>query len=164
MFLISKKLPIVRLGDQNIKDSSDGLTGIDVPVQEFIKHEQYSWKTKQNDIALVKLADTVKFNNFLRPACLWQNNYVQVPKAIATGWGYLAYEAGETSDELMKVYLDILDLNTCRNAYDDGALKITNTQICAGVLSGGSDTCQGDSGGPLQIASSDNQCVYNIIG
>ena len=63
---------------------------------------------------------------------------------MATGWGYT--EAfGQTSDELMKVELDIIDNQVC-NGFMEGAKLddgIISSQICAGVLAGKKDTCAG---------------------
>lgn len=50
---------IVRLGDQNIKSRGDGLTEVDVPIAEFIKHEKYNRNLYYYDIAVIRLARTV---------------------------------------------------------------------------------------------------------
>lgn len=48
----------------------------------------------------------------------------------------------------MKVELDIIDNSVCNQYFEDTKLDrgIIESQICAGVLSGGRDTCNGDSG------------------
>lgn len=57
--------------------------------------------------------------------------------------------AGQTSDAMMKVTLDILDTDICVRAYDDGYIQIDQKQICSGVLKGGRDTCQGGENNEL---------------
>lgn len=90
----------------------------------------------------MRLAHRVEFTNFIRPACLTQVNNFGA-KAIATGWGSTE-NYGSTSDELLKVQLDLLDNNLCVEAFeDDDDVVIDEDQICAGLLSGGRDTCQG---------------------
>ncbi|CAO1432212.1 unnamed protein product [Diamesa tonsa] len=156
---------LVRLGDQNLKTRDDGAYEKDYEIEQFIKHESYSRKSRYYDIAVIRLAQEVTFTKFIRPACLWQSPNINQTKAVATGWGYTeAY--GETSDELQKVSLDIIDNNKCNRITPQDKLSngIIDSQICAGVLEGGKDTCQGDSGGPIQLRSKTNQCLYYVVG
>lgn len=118
---------------------------MDIPVAEFIKHDDYVKRTKANDIALVRLARQVTFSKLIRPACLSQTKYISDKKAVATGWGSTEFE-GPRSDDLLKVSLDIFSNSLCIKAFEDEAFVITANQICAGVLAGNHDTCQGDSG------------------
>lgn len=66
-------------------------------------------------------------------------------RTIATGWGYTQAVGGETSDELMKVELNIIDNTQCNRYFEDDKLEdgILNSQLCCGVLAGGKDTCSG---------------------
>jgi hypothetical protein len=95
----------VRLGYQNLKTKTDNADEIDINIMEFIKHPQHSYKLSKNDIALVKLEQSVRyirllykkiehkfkffpihsFSKYLRPACLWQSSFFNFTKAIATG-------------------------------------------------------------------------------
>lgn len=59
-------------------------------VERIIKHPRYSQTNFDNDIALVKLTEPLKFEGVLNPVCL------AVPKksftgddGIVTGWGTL---------------------------------------------------------------------------
>jgi secreted trypsin-like serine protease len=90
-----------------------------------------------------------RFTKFIRPACLWQTPNINSSKTIATGWGYTEALSGLTSEELMKVELDLINNRECNNLLEDAKLDdgIVDSQICAGVLTGGKDTCNGDSGG-----------------
>lgn len=146
----NSKDTFVRLGDQNIRSRNDGLSGVDIPVAEFIKHEEYTKRTKQNDIALVRLARPAKISNFVRPACLWGESSISQSSVTATGWGFTEY-SGSSSDELLKVQLNILDNNVCSEALAESGFVLNQNHICAGVLSGGKDTCQG---GEYKICSS----------
>lgn len=58
---------------------------------------------------------------------------------------YFNYLAGDKSDDLLKVALDIIDNNYCNSLY--GKMPrlrqgIIDSQVCAGYLEGGKDTCQ----------------------
>jgi secreted trypsin-like serine protease len=96
---------------------------------------------------------------------LWQSTNINSSKTVATGWGYTE-ALGQTSEELMKVELDIINNEECNNYFEDAKLDegIIRSQMCAGVLAGKKDTCNGDSGSPIQVTTSDNHCLYHIIG
>lgn len=141
---------IARLGDQNIKSKSDKANELDAPVDEIINHERYDRITKQNDIALVKLKTLVRFSNFIRPACLHQNVEIGEIKALASGWGHTGNsDDSASSDELLKVQLDILNNSKCASYFRNSnnraetSIVINQNEICAGVLTGGKDTCRG---------------------
>lgn len=176
---------IVRMGVLNILASRGQLLPSDVQIESFIRHENFNSRSKDNDIAVIKMRRDVSLANpqKIRPACLWQAERINQAKAVATGWGHTQY-AGSISDDLMKVQLDLLDLNECVVAFeDDDNILINRNKVCAGILAGGHDTCQGgefskrfdeshlsivssssDSGGPIQISLPDNRCVSYIIG
>jgi secreted trypsin-like serine protease len=66
-----------------------------------------------------------------------------------TGWGATS-EGGPQSDTLKVATTPIIADATCDSF---GGLYVffnATNMVCAGVLSGGTDSCQGDSGGPLQ--------------
>lgn len=50
----------VRLGDHNIKSKNDELDEVDIDIDEFIPHPEYSSKTLKNDIAIIRLIRAVE--------------------------------------------------------------------------------------------------------
>lgn len=80
----------VRLGKVNIAENisnSDGNT-YDYDIIDIKTHEDYSTKTKQNDIALLKLIKRIpERNENIYPACLYNKENDPSP-LTATGWGY----------------------------------------------------------------------------
>ncbi|KAJ9599933.1 hypothetical protein L9F63_009761, partial [Diploptera punctata] len=165
-----KEPPIIaRLGDLNLKHEGDGAQPVNYIIVDIIRHPDYKPPAKYNDIALLKLDRKVKFNDYIRPACLYTKNHFEVSKTVATGWGQIDF-AERLSDTLLKVVISIISNRKCNELYEldsptrELANGIQESMMCAGELSGGKDTCQGDSGGPIQIGSSNNECVYNIIG
>lgn len=60
-------------------------------VEEIIVHPDYVSTSNYNDIALIRMNSPIKFNDQIRPACLYNNNNIQSHKATATGWGSIAY-------------------------------------------------------------------------
>lgn len=60
----------VRLGAYRIKDTSEVQT-VDLPVAMFIVHKDYSMpRPFSNDIALLKMAESVQFTDYIIPICL----------------------------------------------------------------------------------------------
>ncbi|XP_063303095.1 transmembrane protease serine 2-like [Pelobates fuscus] len=118
-------------------------------VEKVIAHQNYDTKTKNNDIALMKLKSTITFSSAARPVCLPNHgmNWVADKQCWISGWG-ATYEGGSSTSYLRDASVKLIDSTTCNkpSVYNDA---ITSTMICAGYLSGGIDTCQGDSGGPL---------------
>lgn len=134
----------VRLGDQNLKNQDDNMDELDVDIDKFISHEKFRSTSFYHDIAVIRMTQSVRFNKFIRPACLSQTTDVYVAKVTATGWGYTKTYA-TTSDELMKVDLDVVNNDNCRQQVKSKMIKlgVISSQLCAGVLKGGKDTCNG---------------------
>ena len=131
----------VRLGDQNLRLFGDETSEIDVAIDEFIPHEKFNFNSIYYDIALIKLTENVEFNKFIRPACLWQTSNIENSKVLETGWGNPGdYDA---SEELRKFELDIISNAMCNKLLKSNELNhgIVNSQMCAGILSGGSNSC-----------------------
>lgn len=74
---------IVRLGDQNLASDTDKAQPVDYSIKKIIVHPEYNRFTKLNDIALIELNEEVKFTNFIRPACLQQNELVNINTVVA---------------------------------------------------------------------------------
>lgn len=156
----------VRLGDLNLLKTDDLADPIDVDVEKIIVHPDYRRKKKYNDIALVKLKESVGFSKAIRPACLWTEKIIPDRKVFATGWGTTSYD-GENSDDLKMVLLQIFDNLKCKQAYPKNKAipnGIVESMLCAGDEEGGKDTCQGDSGGPLVLTKENGSCEFYLVG
>ncbi|KAL1394705.1 hypothetical protein pipiens_011769 [Culex pipiens pipiens] len=156
---------VVRLGDLDLESEADGADPRDFEIEEFIKHPEYTSRTKYNDIALVRLATPVQINSRIRPACLYQSKEIRQQKLIATGYGAME-NFGSNANQLLKVVLDQYTQEACQQAYaNDGrplSRGIVDSQFCAGYEPGGRDTCQGDSGGPLQVRDEQDSCRFYV--
>ncbi|XP_017292667.2 ovochymase-1 isoform X2 [Kryptolebias marmoratus] len=116
-----------------------------VQVSRIISHHGYDTKTKESDVALLKLEHPLVFNEFVRPINIWMTPLPELLKCTITGWGSTR-ENGPRVNRLQEVNVTILSSNTC-NEYYNG--RIRTSMFCAGKEEGGVDACQGDSGGPL---------------
>lgn len=162
-------LNLIRLGDLNLNKTTEDAQPENYRIEEIILHPEYNRSIAEtfryNDIALIKLNSTVKFNPYIRPACL--SNIPEIPdKLIATGWGKTGF-LGSNSNILLKVQLEPFTIGECNKIFSNQsglAVGIKDTQICAGSRFDSSDTCSGDSGGPLQTIHSDLYCMYSVFG
>lgn len=156
---------VVRLGDLDLESEADGADPREFAIEEFIKHPEYTARSKYNDIALIRLVETVPISSRIRPACLYQSANIRQQKLIATGYGAIE-NFGANSNHLLKVVLDQISVEACQRAYaNDGrplARGIVESQVCAGYEPGGRDTCQGDSGGPLQVRDEQDSCRFYV--
>lgn len=55
-----KSASVVRLGDQDLFSKKDGAKEIDIGISQFINHEYYNGQTKKNDIAVIRLVNSVR--------------------------------------------------------------------------------------------------------
>jgi len=160
----------VRIGVTNLKDRNHLQ---EFSVAERIRYPEYTPSSHYNDIGLIKVNKRANLNPYAVPACLYTDFRMKAKKAIASGWGRTSF-TGITSDDLLKVTLDLFSQPFCNNSYRNQISRKLNqgikedTQMCAGSTETEKDTCQGDSGGPLQIfhdMSNDNvSCMYDIVG
>ena len=56
----------VRLGEHDISTSSDGAVGVDVRIRRSVQHPGWNSNTLDNDLAVVKLSQSVSFTNNIR--------------------------------------------------------------------------------------------------
>ncbi|XP_055618900.1 serine protease snake-like [Toxorhynchites rutilus septentrionalis] len=157
---------LVRLGVVDLLSDKSATQPQDYNIESFIRHPEYSARTKHNDIALVELSETVPFSQRVRPACLYQSTVIREQKLTATGYGAVD-NFGTSQNHLLKVVLDQYGQEECRRHYQSDVHTLTrnvvDTQMCAGYPAGGRDTCQGDSGGPLQVRNTSDGCQFHIV-
>ena len=138
-------------------------------------HPDYRPKTKENDIALLKLREPVKAEAvapLLKPAADLESPPIT---ATVTGFGrlrnvkiqngrYYDSQTNETvsasdvnADRLMEVQLPLVATAECNTRNKGAGAVIDGRNLCAAVPEGGKDSCQGDSGGPLVAQRQDGR-------
>lgn len=130
-------------------------------VSRIIAHPDYDADTDLNDIALLRLKNTVQVSRRLGPVCLpsqTKNRYVG-RTAKATGWGATSHN-GPTANLLREVDVPVLSHRECKFRTNYAPSRIFFRMLCAGEV--GKDSCQGDSGGPLVYQ--DRKGNYDMIG
>uniref|UniRef100_A0A3B3DV77 Peptidase S1 domain-containing protein n=1 Tax=Oryzias melastigma TaxID=30732 RepID=A0A3B3DV77_ORYME len=121
-------------------------------ITKIIVHPNYNNTLFNNDIALMKLSNTVPFNNYIRPVCLASSSslFYTSTSCWITGWGKLnKNDSLPSSQPLQEVQVPVVGNKQCSCDYVNvSGVDITTNMICAGQENKGA--CQGDSGGPLQ--------------
>ncbi|KAK2906424.1 transmembrane protease serine 3 [Channa argus] len=130
-------------------------------VQKIINHFRYRPKGLDYDIALMKLATSLVFNDLVQPICLpnHREEFQEGTICWISGWGATEDE-GQPSEVLRSAIVPLISTKTCNKPEVYQGL-ISSWMICAGYLEGGTDSCQGDSGGPLACEVSS---VWKVVG
>ncbi|CAF3375255.1 unnamed protein product [Rotaria sp. Silwood1] len=135
-------------------------------IVSVFSHPNYNDKSKVNDIAVLRLSQSlnISYGRSTARLCIPRvvstntSNDYPVPDStmVAIGWGTLASGATSIPDNL---HLQQVTLNAMSANHPMCIRTINNQQVqfCAAVIGGGKDTCQGDSGGPLMHFESDKR-------
>ncbi|XP_063236737.1 transmembrane protease serine 9-like [Bacillus rossius redtenbacheri] len=138
----------VALGVHNISDPTDPRQVVRF-VSNIVRHPEYNGGN--NDIALVRLSEAVRYNSAVRPICLPRD-------PVMAGWGSTA--TAKSSDVLLFAPIVVLNNSFCASAWKALGVEIQGSMVCAGL--GSSATCLGDSGGPLMVKRGDG--LYATVG
>ncbi|XP_076121815.1 polyserase-2-like [Alosa pseudoharengus] len=122
-------------------------------VKAIVRHPDYSAGHFTNDVALVRLRESVEFTDYVWPICL-PSNASRFPPGTAcwtTGWGNTGFgESLPFPMALQEVAVTVAGNRKCECRLKDTLqVDITPSMLCAGGVTG-KGACHGDSGGPLQ--------------
>ncbi|XP_046677526.1 trypsin-1-like [Homalodisca vitripennis] len=157
----------VAVGAHDLRRGQD----LDLTVSQMTLHPRYSCDRYHDDIALLQLESPLDWSPGVMPACFPKGTTPPPSfsdlEAVVAGWGWTDenYSKGFRSDVLRKVKLSVVDNQKCRDWYRSQGkkLKILDTQMCAGVETGGKDACQADSGGPLMVGEGKDVQVVGVV-
>ncbi|CAH2268858.1 trypsin 5G1-like [Pararge aegeria] len=129
----------VTVGTNNA--SSGGQT---YQVAKMVTHPQFGDSQFNNDVAVVKLVEKIKFSDRVRPIKLAEAGLVIEDSAEFRIIGFGRTETGLPSEQLLSVQVPHVPPVNCSESHHG---LITDQMICAGLPTKGG--CMGDSGGPL---------------
>jgi len=123
---------------------------VDHQVERVFRHPNYNPRTFENDIAIFKLARPVKYNRFVKPACLPSGVVSVGSSCYITGWGKI-HHPGQMYHLLQQAVLKVPSNQVCDAKNWRGiGIHVRPSMICGGdggrTRVGG---CHGDSGGPF---------------
>ncbi|KAG7188817.1 hypothetical protein KM043_008426 [Ampulex compressa] len=126
-----------------------------VNVVRSIVHKGYNGGVAQHDIAVLRLASPLTFNERVQPVQLPQQGEMQTGEAVLSGWGSISKNIRpKLPAVLQKAVLPILENSVCykKLTSQDTVIgkkpELFETQICSDAV-GEISACSGDSGGPL---------------
>jgi secreted trypsin-like serine protease len=146
----------VTAGDHNIRVAESTEQIIDMA--KIFVNPGYALGNGDNDIALIKLATPVTFNEQVQPIALPGSTETVPAKMIASGWGQTSARGG-LSDVLKKGDIQKFQLTKCSR------FGATSIEFCAGAIAGQApvDTCFGDSGGPIINKDSTPAKLFGVV-
>ncbi|XP_065283318.2 brain-specific serine protease 4-like isoform X1 [Dermacentor albipictus] len=166
----------VRLGEYSIGKTEEDHEPQDIRLVRYIIHPRYSQPRRyNNDVALLELAQDIKFNRYVIPICLPEGPLqLKGRSATVAGWGNIKDIdkdssgdgfAGARKDILQKVTVPIVANEECNGWYAQSGklVHLQDTQLCAGFKEGKKDACQGDSGGPLMFYDGSKYVLIGVI-
>lgn len=151
----------VKVGVNNPANTLEGKT---YSVTQVIVNEGYDDATLLNDIALLRIKDSINFTN-AKPIKLISDEDVKegaiVPGVMTwvTGWGYTHINPNVVPTSLQKVQLPIVS-NVAASAVWG---SIPSTDLMAGFFNGNKDACNGDSGGPMVVPVLDEFKLAGVV-
>ncbi|XP_061382203.1 serine protease gd-like isoform X5 [Danaus plexippus] len=158
---VNKNTLTVYLGKHNLRTSVEG---VEIRlVGEITVHPQYNASSFSRDLSILKLRKAVEYTEFIRAACLWPENQIDLTNVIGkkgsvVGWGF--DETGVATEELTLVEMPVVDQETCIRSYSEFFARFTSEYTyCAGYRDGtanaqtgirkSTSVCNGDSGGGM---------------
>lgn len=152
----------VRVDVNNPANAAEGHT---YAVSQAIVNEGFNDQTLLNDIALLRLTDTINFVNAKPIKLISADDVAQGAidpgvMATITGWGLTHVSPNVLPTTLQKVQLPVVTLAQAETVWGN---TIPVTDIMAGFLNGNKDACNGDSGGPFAVPVLDEFKIAGIV-
>ena len=128
-------------------------------VANAVTHPQYlagPHGSYTDDIAVVRIRGAgIRFSAYVQPLCLPRGGGAGHAGQMCqiSGWGRREFDSpSEAELQLRGASVPIVSDPFCSTREVHGERFRPGKMVCAGALSGGTDSCQGDSGGPLACA------------
>ncbi|XP_064112631.1 venom protease-like isoform X2 [Macrobrachium nipponense] len=115
-----KPINVVRLGEHDYRNMSDGANEVDFDVGEKFLYPEFKEPQGYHDLALLKLARPARLHRFVNPVCLpWgdaRNRRLLNEKVSLTGWGALEF-GGKGSSIIQEVNVTVFSTSVCDQSY-----------------------------------------------
>lgn len=147
MLIFRGPVKYVLLGELTPYSSSDDAQSTSYKVVDRIIHEKYTRRSTYFNIALLRLEERVRFNKYIRPACLTTGTTVG-GRAMATFWDVTEHD-NEATGLLQKVNLHVFTIPQSIRTYESipGTLQLRNSISDGQLINAGhrgkkSDACR----------------------
>ncbi|XP_005186800.1 serine protease gd [Musca domestica] len=134
---------LVFLGRHNLKNwNEEG--SVAAPVDDIFIHPDYNQhlSSYDADIAVVVLKNEVRYNTFIRPACMWTGStsieFIEGEPGIVVGWGLGGFnttkQMSTTSTVPKIISTPVVSNNVCFAANPKYKSLTSNRTFCAGIM------------------------------
>lgn len=151
----------VALGAHNLKNNGE-IGRYNVGVKNITLHDNWNPATNEydGDIAIIKMADKIRFNNFMRPVCLPVEEVNDVNNGEVASWGVYD-DVGTVSFIPRKIEMPIVNKLKCLKEEKGLIDTIWDEAFCAGKR--GAGVCQGDSGAGFYVSKNGKFYLRGIV-
>ncbi|XP_017785356.1 PREDICTED: serine protease 53-like [Nicrophorus vespilloides] len=148
----------LKLGGVSLSGSEAGR--VEVSTTYSIVHPGYN-NNLNNDIALIRMPNPIKFSDNIRPVKLPKRGSVigSRQEVTVSGWGKTS-DSGSVSNNLNFVKLVTITNDECAAIYGPATI-IKSTVCCKGFPE--HSTCNGDSGGPLVVIENGEATHVGVV-
>lgn len=155
---------LVFLGRHNLKNwNEDG--SVAAPCDDIFIHPDYdsNLKSYDADIAVIVLKNDVRFNMFIRPACMWSGStsldFIVGERGKIIGWGH-----SSASNTPQQIEATVSSNDVCFKANETYRSLSSNRTFCAGDKHvTGRSPCNGDSGAGLMLYRNKRWVLRGIV-
>ncbi|XP_055377368.1 serine protease gd [Condylostylus longicornis] len=153
---------LVFLGRHNLQNWNEDGSSISTIDNIFI-HPDYdnNLSSYDADIAVVILKNSIKFGQYIRPACLWNDSeefeYTENARGTLIGWGYNDFNILSSLPKKLENY--IVTNSKCIKDNKRYRNLISSRTFCAG----GDLPCAGHSGGGLMLYKNERWRLKGIV-
>ena len=120
--------------------------GVILSVNQTIVHPGYKIRTLENDVAVLRLNESLIYSAEIQAIVLNCDQEVSNgTECSVSGWGMT--DDGSFPEQIREVRVQTMNRVECQRNYNSAILNFTvpSTSLCAGVQDGGKDSCTGDS-------------------
>lgn len=127
---------------------------LDIGIESYVAHPEFDQPMYTNDLALLRMAREVDFNDYIRPICLPTTPELRanVPRyLVMPAWELDANAPDHYVGTLEKYYVENTDMDTCQRAYERVGFTpdfSDNQRFCAQQL-GPNIVCSRVPGSPI---------------
>ncbi|XP_074597697.1 chymotrypsinogen A-like [Brevipalpus obovatus] len=152
---VEKEKILVSIGGHELSGPSEKFSVIEKVIHPFYSQ----FPLVYNDCGMVKLNQSVKFNQNMRPGCLVTSSRLSYGEFVVTGYGVINETSREGTDVPMKASLIHSNHLSCTSQWF-GLLSFSS-HICG--YKADQSACFGDSGSALMLVKEQNMLVIGIV-
>jgi len=152
---------VVGVGSVSVEDLTEGVNGQVVKVSSKVEYPGYTESTFKNDIAMLKLATDLDFNENVDRIYIPTSDLAKDSTAVVSGYGHV-YEGERPSQSILhSAAVDIFKDSQCERWLQefDEDFELPKYSFCAGSAG----VCTGDEGGPLAQVLNGKPYLFGIL-